>query len=68
MIVFTDDTRAYDIIESAQILGLTPNTVRRYLADGKIHGEKLKSEFGKKSKVYISMDEIKWFIKARCDR
>lgn len=66
MIVFTDDTKAYDVTESAQILGVTPNTVRRYLYEGKIHGEKLKSEFGKKPKVFISMDEIKRFIKARC--
>ena len=68
MIVFTDDAKAYDVIESAQILGLTPTSVRRYLADGRLHGEKLKSEFGKKPKVYITMDEIKRFIKARCDR
>ena len=66
MIVFTDDTKAYDIIESAQILGLTPNSVRRYLYDGRLHGEKLKSDSGKKAKIYISMDEIKRFIKARC--
>ena len=66
MIVFTDETKAFDVIESAQILGLTPTSVRRYLSDGRLHGEKLKSEFGKKPKVYISMDEIKRFIKARC--
>ena len=66
MIVFTDGTKAYDITESAQILGVIPNSVRRYLYDGKLHGEKLKSEFGKKPKVYITMDEIKRFIKARC--
>lgn len=66
MIVFTDETKAFDVIESAQILGLTPTSVRRYLADGRLHGEKLKSEFGKKPKVYITMDEIKRFIKARC--
>ena len=66
MIVFTDDTKAYDIIETAQILGLTPTSVRKYLYDGKLHGEKLKAESGKKSKVYISHDEIKRFIKARC--
>ena len=66
MIVFTDETKAYDVIESAQILGVTPNSVRRYLYDGKLHGEKLKSDHNKKPKVYISMDEIKRFIKARC--
>ncbi len=68
MIVFTDGTKAFDIIESAQILGNTPNTVRQYLATGKLHGEKLKGETGKKKKIYISMDEIKRFIKERCDR
>lgn len=66
MIVFTDDTKAYDIIESAQILGLTVNTLRKYIADGKLHGEKLKSEFGKKPKIFISQEEIKRFINARC--
>ena len=66
MIVFTDETKAFDVIESAQILGLTPTSVRRYLADGRLHGEKLNSEFGKKPKVYITMDEIDRFIKARC--
>lgn len=67
MIVFTDETKAFDIIESAQILGLTPNSVRRYLYEGKLHGEKLKGETGKKQKIYISMDEIKRFIKERCN-
>lgn len=68
MIVFTDDTRAYDIIETAQILGMTPNSVRKCLYAGRLHGEKLKGESAKKQKIYISKDEIDRFIKARCGR
>lgn len=66
MIVFTDGTKAYDITESAQILGVIPNSVRRYLYDGKLHGEKLKSDHNKKPKVFISQEEIDRFIKERC--
>ena len=64
MIMFTDDTKAYDVIETAQILGLAVGTVRLYLSQGKIHGERVKEA---KSKVYITQDEIKRFIKERCD-
>ena len=63
MIMFTDKTKAYDVIESAQILGVAVGTLRKYLSDGLIHGERIKEA---KSKVYITQDEIKRFIKERC--
>lgn len=63
MIVFTDNTKAFDVIETAQILGVAVSTMRKYLSDGLIHGERIKEA---KSKVYITQDEIKRFVKERC--
>jgi predicted transcriptional regulator len=64
MIMFTNETKAYDVIETAQILGLAVGTVRLYLSQGKLHGERVKEE---RSKVYITQDEIRRFIKERCN-
>lgn len=59
MIEFTDNTHAYNIIESADLLGVVPGTVRKYLADGKIVGQKYKS------KIYIHEEEIERFLRER---
>ena len=59
MIEFTDDTRAFNITETAQILELDPTTIRKYLRDGLLHGEKIKS------RVYIDEAEIGRFKQER---
>lgn len=64
MIVFTDETRAFTVVESAKILGVAVPTLRKYLVDGLIHGEKLKSD---RSRIYIAEEELQRFIKERCN-
>lgn len=59
MIEFTDNTRAYDVIESAKLLGVVPNTLRGYLKDGKINGQMYKT------KIYIHEEEIERFLRER---
>ena len=59
MIEFTDDTRAYDLLETAKMLGVVVPTLRKYLKDGLIYGEK----YGQK--IYIHEDEIRRFIQER---
>jgi len=62
MIEFTDNTRAYTVIETAQILKRSLITVRKYLRDGKLHGEMLKH------KIYIDETEIERFIKEEMNK
>ena len=62
VIEFTDNTRALSVTESAQFLQLDPTTVRKYLKDGKLHGEKIKG------RVYINEAEIMTFKKERGHR
>ena len=59
MIEFTDNTRAFTVTETAQLLELAPYTVRRYLKEAKIHGEKLKG------RIYIDEAEIERFKEER---
>ena len=59
MIEFTDNTRAYDVIESAKILGVVPATVRYYLREEKLHGQMIKT------KLYIHEEEIERFLRER---
>lgn len=59
VIEFTDNTRAFTVTETAQLLELAPYTVRRYLKEEKIHGEKLKG------RIYIDEAEIKRFKEER---
>lgn len=59
VIEYTDNTRAFSVTETAQILDLDPTTIRKYLRDGRLHGEKYKS------KIYIDEAEIKRFKKER---
>lgn len=59
VIEFTDDTRAFSVTETAQILDLDPTTIRKYLKDGRLHGEKIKS------RIYIDEAEIERFKEER---
>lgn len=59
MIEFTDDTRAFDLLESAEMLGVVVPTLRKYLRDGLIYGEKIGQ------KVYIDEEELQRFIEER---
>ena len=59
VIEFTDNTRAFTVTETAQILNLTPPTIRSFLRDGQLHGEKLKG------RVYIDEAEIERFKEER---
>lgn len=43
----------FDLKEAAEMLGVTPRTVRRYIKQGKIQGEKKQTQYGPK-----------WFIPA----
>ena len=55
MIEFTDNTRAFDVIETAQKLDVTPQTVRSYEKEGRLEGQKIKG------KLYI-FEEIERLI------
>ncbi len=57
MIEFTDNTRAFDLLESAQMIGIVVPTLRKYLKDGLIHGEKI----GRR--IYINEEELERFMK-----
>lgn len=59
VIEYTDNTRAFSVTETAQILDLDPTTIRKYLRDGRLHGEKYKS------KIYIDEAEIERFKEER---
>ena len=59
MIEFTDNTHAYDVIETADLLGVVPATVRHYLREGKIVGQMIKT------KLYIHEEEIERFLRER---
>lgn len=59
MIEFTDDTRAFSVTETAEILDLDPLTVRKYLKEERLHGDKYKG------RVYIHEEEIERFKKER---
>ena len=59
MIEFTDNTRAFTVTETAQILELSPVTIRKYLSEGRIHGEKIKA------RIYIDEAEIERFKEER---
>lgn len=59
MIEFTDNTRAFDLLESAQMIGVVVPTLRKYLKEGKISGEIIKR------KIYINEAEIKRFMEER---
>lgn len=59
VIEYTDNTRAFSVTETAQILDLDPTTIRKYLKDGRLHGEK------HKSRIYIDEAEIKRFKEER---
>lgn len=59
MIEYTDNTRAFSVTETAQILDLDPTTIRKYLKDGRLHGDKYKG------KVYIAEAEILTLKKER---
>lgn len=59
MIEFTDNTRAFDLLESAQMIGVVVPTLRKYLREGKIHGEPINR------KIYINEAEIERFKKER---
>lgn len=59
MIEFTDNTRAFDLLESAQMIGVVVPTLRKYLREGKIHGQTVDR------KIYIDEAEIKRFKEER---
>ncbi len=59
MIEFTDNTRAFTVTETAQILKLSPPTIRAFLKDGQLHGEKIKA------RIYIDEAEIERFKEER---
>lgn len=59
MIEYTDNTHAYDVTESAKLLGVVPATVRYYLREGKISGQMYKT------KIYIHEEEIERFLRER---
>ena len=59
VIEFTDNTRAFTVTETAQILKLDPTTVRKYLKEGQLHGEKIKA------RIYIDEAEIERFKEER---
>ena len=59
MIEFTDNTRAFDLLESAQMIGVVVPTLRKYLREGKIHGQTVDR------KIYIDEVEIKRFKEER---
>jgi len=59
VIEFTDNTRAFDLLESAQMIGVVVPTLRKYLREGKIHGQTVDR------KIYIDEAEIKRFKEER---
>lgn len=56
VIEFTDNTRAFDVIETAQKLDVTPQTVRSYEKEGRLEGQKIKG------KLYIFEESIERLI------
>ena len=52
MIMFTDNTRAYDVIETAKMLNVIPQTVRNYLKTGRLSGQTVKR------KIYVYEESI----------
>ena len=59
LIEFTDNTRAYTLIETAEKLGVVVPTVRLYLKEGTLVGMKYKRQ------VYIHEEEIERFLEER---
>lgn len=59
VIEYTDNTRAFDLLESAQMIGVVVPTLRKYLREGKIHGQTVDR------RIYIDEAEIKRFKEER---
>lgn len=52
-----DDLVVYDVIETAELLHVHPQTVRNYLRQGKLKGQKVGG------KQYVTDDTIKEFLR-----
>lgn len=51
-----EKTTAYDTVETAEKLGVTVNTIRRYLREGRIRCQKIGHKY------YVTEDTLKEFL------